>query len=310
MYNAYKEKNLGMTTESLLKRVKELEEKLRQLQEENAHLKDTSAQNRKLVTKREELSSQLSTLEEQYDRERLKWEEELARLRAEKAKLAANSDTNVTSLNAQWDEIQASRDKIREEFRKAKEELTKQKEELDSENKKLVSKLERTAKTKDILEELLTSQEASHNQTIAVLRKHTMQHVSDTNIWVPILEIERNYNHHVVIMPREAEVAKKHFEDQVEALTKIMNDENKSFGKLLREREQEEAEVLSVNMGRLKKRVKKDLNGPPRAPVATKEKEKEPENKGKSPRTAVPEKKTPRGGQGGGGHHSKKSDKR
>lgn len=38
-------------------------------------------------------------------------------------------------------------------------------------------------------------------------------------------------------------------------------EENKSFSALLREREIEEAEVLSVNMGKLKKRVKKPAPG-------------------------------------------------
>jgi len=196
--------------------------------------------------------------------------------------LAQSSDTTVTALNAQWDEIQASRDKIREEFRKAKEELSKQREELDNENKKLMSKLERATKTKDILEELLSGSDASHNQTIAVLRKNTMQHVADTNAWVPILEIERNYKHTEVSLPRESDVAKKSFEDQVESLTKIMNDENRSYGRLLKEREIEEAEVLSVNMGKLKRREKKDGKDAPAAPAPSTPKDRLPD-KGKAP---------------------------
>jgi len=145
MYNAYKEKNLGMTTESLLKRVKELEEKLRLLTEENHQLKEalkhidlshaklttsfsqTSEENRTLKSQREELSSRYSTLEESYDADKLRWEAELARLRAQKAKLAANSDSTVGDLTAQWDAIHASRDKIREEFKKSKRRTRKTK---------------------------------------------------------------------------------------------------------------------------------------------------------------------------------------
>jgi len=279
MYNAYKEKNLGMSTENLVKRVKELEEKLRVLTEENIQLKEalkhidlshanltssvaeSTERKNKLVVQRDELSSKYSTLEESYDADKLKWERELARLKAEKAKLAANSDSAVTALNAQWDAIQASRDQLREEFRKAKEELSRQREELESEQKKLLSKLDRATKTKEGLEQIINQTAESHRVTIEVLRKHTLQHVVDTNRWVPILEAERSYKHHEVKVPRESDFAKQEFSAQLVGLTKIMAEENKSFSALLREREIEEAEVLSVNMGKLKKRFKKPAPG-------------------------------------------------
>jgi len=335
MYNAYKEKNLGMTQESILRRIKELEEKLRILTEENVQLKEAlkhidlshatltsqfgeaTETNRKLVVSRDELSTKYSSLEETYDSEKLKWEEELARLRAEKAKLAESSDSAVTALNEQWDAIQASRDQLREEFRKAKEELGKQKEELESEQKKLLSKLDRATKTKEGLEEILKNSSESHQQTIEILRKHTLQHVSDTNIWVPILEAERNYSHRVVPIPRD--LADKSFQDQLLGLTKVVVAENTSFQKLLKERETEEAEVLSVNMGKLKKRVKK---GDEAAAAAAKSGDKGesprgparpgadiPDGKGKNEK---PEKSTsPRSRPGKAApHHSKKSDQK
>lgn len=182
-------------------------------------------------------------------------------MKAEKAKLAANSDSAVNALNAQWDAIQASRDQLREEFRKAKEELTRQREELESEQKKLLSKLDRATKTKEGLEQIMNQTAESHRVTIEVLRRHTLQHVADTNRWVPILESERSYKHLEVKLPKEGDFGKQEFAQQLVGLTKIMADENKSFSSLLREREIEEAEVLSVNMGKLKKRVKKPQPG-------------------------------------------------
>jgi len=221
----------------------------------------TTQQKNKLVVQRDELSTKYGTLEESYDADKLRWEKELARLKAEKAKLAANSDSAVTALNAQWDAIQASRDQLREEFRKAKEELTRQREELESEQKKLLSKLDRATKTKEGLEQILNSTAESHKITIDVLRRHSLQHVADTNRWVPILEAERSYKHHQVSLPKESDFAKLDFPSQLVGLTKVMAEENKSFATLLREREIEEAEVLSVNMGKLKKRVKKPQPG-------------------------------------------------
>jgi len=218
---------------------------------------ETTLQNRAVIKSKDDLSSQYSTLEETYENEKLKWEAELARLRAEKAKLAENSDSATTALNAQWEEINASRDRIREEFKRAKEELAKQREELESAQKKLLAKLERTTKTKESLEEVGSRSDESHKASIEVLRKHLLQHVADTNIWVPILEVERSYQHKKVRLPDGSSVAQKSFEDQLTILTDVMVEENKSFGSLLKEREVEEAEVLSVNMGKLKKRFKK-----------------------------------------------------
>jgi len=266
---------------------------LRILQEENAQLKEalknidlkhqaltvtfneTSEQNRSVIKSKDELSSKYSTLEETYENEKLKWEAELARLRAEKAKLAENSDQATTELNAQWEEINASRDRIREEFKKTKEELAKQREELESAQKKLLGKLERTTKTKQSLEEVGSRTDESHKASIEVLRKHLLQHVADTNIWVPILEVERSYQHKKVKIPDRSTVAAKSFEDQLGILSDVMVEENKSYASLLREREVEEAEVLSVNMGKLKKRFKKPAEVEAKTAKAEKEKEKE-----------------------------------
>jgi hypothetical protein len=108
MYNAYKEKDLGMTKESMIKRVAELEEKLRLLMEENASLKASidlamkshhdlnetlelkSDEHSKVRRSKDDLTSKFNLLEEQYESDRLKWEQELAALKAQKAKLSEN----------------------------------------------------------------------------------------------------------------------------------------------------------------------------------------------------------------------------
>lgn len=73
----------------------------------------------------------------------------------------------------------------------------------------------------------------------------------------PILEEDREHKGNPVKLPDETEVAKKTYDQQIAALTKITKDENKSLQLLLKEREIEAAEVVSVNMGKLKKRIKK-----------------------------------------------------
>jgi len=195
-------------------------------------------------------------------------------------------------------------------LKKAKEELAKQKEELDSENKKLLSKLERATKTKELLEQLASSQDAVHKEVIVILRKHLLQHIVDTNMWVPILELDRNYKHSEVKVPKDGDLSKLEWEKQLLSLINVVTDENKSFFKLIREREVEEGEVLSVNMGKLKKRVKKVGPGLETQKEVKPEKvvQKTPRTQGKTPRETPaspgrPDAKSPH-------HHSKKSDRK
>lgn len=72
------------------------------------------------------------------------------------------------------------------------------------------------------MEQIISQTAESHRVTIEVLRKHTLQHVIDTNRWVPILESERNYKHHEVKVPKESDFAKQEFSAQLIGLTKIM----------------------------------------------------------------------------------------
>jgi len=87
MYNAYKEKDLGMTKESLMKKVQELEEKVLILTEENLQLKAsleaailansqvqetlslTSEEHSKVRRVKDDLAQQLSQLEKIFPRQ-------------------------------------------------------------------------------------------------------------------------------------------------------------------------------------------------------------------------------------------------
>jgi len=116
MYNAYKEKDIGMTKESLMKKVQELEEKVLILTEENTQLKAalqsaiqansqvqetlslTSEEHSKVRRVKDDLTSQLNLLEEKYSQEKLRWDNELSKLKQQKAKLSSNSDQETEAL--------------------------------------------------------------------------------------------------------------------------------------------------------------------------------------------------------------------
>jgi len=84
-----------------------------------------------------------------------------------------------------------------------------------------------------------------------------LQHVTDMNTWVPVLEEDREFQQKPVRLPDEGQVSKQSYDDQIQTLTGVTKDENVALQALLKERELEAAEVVSVNMGKLKKRIKK-----------------------------------------------------
>jgi len=274
MYNAYKEKDLGMTKESLMKRVAELEQKLILLQEENASLKASieqalsqhtnlshdlelkSEEHSKVRRAKDDLTSKLRQLQERYDSEKMRWDSELSQLKAQKAKLADSSDAETTRLQQEWESASANRDAIRDELRKTKEELTKERELLESEQKKLLSKLERAKKTREGLESVMKGSEKSHAYVGPVLSRSIVQHANDMNNWIPILEAAREMKHKPVPVPAIDSVLKKDYDQQLEALSKLVGAQNKDLENLLRERTEESKEVVSVAMGKLKKRVR------------------------------------------------------
>jgi len=274
MYNAYKEKDLGMTKESLMKRVAELEQKLILLQEENLSLKASieaamkshsslnhtldlkSEEHSKVRRSKEDLTTKFRILQEKYDSDKLRWENELSQLKAQKAKLSENSDAETTRLQQAWETASAQRDAIRDELRKTKEELFKERELLESEQKKLLAKLDRAKKTREGLESVMKGSESSHAKVGPVLSRSVIQHANDMNHWIPILESCRELQHKDVKVPDVNSVVKKDYDQQLEALSTLVQAQNKDLDKLLRERTEEAKEVVSVAMGKLKKRVK------------------------------------------------------
>jgi len=274
MYNAYKEKDLGMTKESMMKRVAELEAKLQLLIDENVSLKQSieqallnqsnlsesldlkSEEHSKVRRSKDDLTTKFNFLEDQYEKDRLKWEEELTKLKAQKAKLSESSDAETTRLQQKWEEVSNQRDAIRDELRRTKDELTKEREVLEAEQKKLLAKLERAKKTKEGLESVMKGSEASHAKVGPVLTKSIIQHANDMNNWIPILESCREYKHKSVSVPNTDAVLKKDYDQQLELLSKLVNAQNTDLDKLLLDRTNEAKEVVSVAMGKLKKRVR------------------------------------------------------
>jgi len=196
-------------------------------------------------------------LSETYEEHKAKWDDEISKLRAKLAELSENSDASTSALQDEWHEINRSRDLLREEWQLTKEKLTREREELEAAHKSLLQKLEREKKVTESLKQVWDTQEDHHKKTIEILRKHLLQHVADMNTWEPILEADREHQPNPVKIPEESRVAQGTYLEQIATLTTVIQDENTSLQSLLKEREQEAAEVVSVNMGKLKKRIKK-----------------------------------------------------
>jgi len=274
-YNAFKEQQSGDSRESLLRKIKELEEKLRLLIAENEALK-AAKQNLDLstvdlrtklktetdekttyVNSKNDLEGKIKHLNDTYHAEKAALEKQIAELQANLQGLKSKQSGQTTALQNQKDELARERDAIREELKKTKDQLQKENEELQAKNDELLANVNRTKKLKEELEALMKKQDAANASTINVLRKHLLRHAKDMQSWRVLLESDREYVDDKVKIPDEAPIAKLPFADQIDALDAVAVTENRLLEALLRDREREVVEVVSVNMGKKKKRIKK-----------------------------------------------------
>jgi len=274
-YNAFKDKSAGETKESLLKRLQELEEKFRVLTSENEALKAARAAlehssmdlNKKLVVLSEEKTQALSSktevttslghLKETYESDTTKLHSKISELTDQISLLKSSSDSSVTNLQNEKDRAAKERDGVREELKKAREQLTKEKEELQAQHDDLEANIVKNKKMKEELEEIRKQQQENHQKTINVLRKHLLQHVQDMHVWKPLLEADREFQESDLYLKSDSDIEKLSMTLQVAELDKAIIEDNTRLSRLVREREVEAAEVLSVNIGKKKKRIKK-----------------------------------------------------
>jgi chromosome segregation ATPase len=276
-FNAFKELDAGASKESLMKRIKELEERIKVLTAENEALRESkdslevtvedltqklnalTEQHKKLQMTHEETMRELSSLKSTYLSEKQSLEAKLSELTENITALMANSGDSVTKLQNAKDEVTRERDALREELKNVRDQLTKEKKELEAKNAELQASLNKSKKMREELEEIMKKQQENHSKSIHVLRKHLLQHVHDMHVWKVFLEQDREYESEDLHIVMEAELEGMEFGEQVSTLDTAISEENERLAKLLKEREAEAAEVVSVNIGKKKHRVKKGL---------------------------------------------------
>jgi len=275
-YNSFKEKNASTTKESLEKRLRDLEEKVRYYEDENASLRnlqhslkiqesnltssysEVTEEKATLLSAKEEIESQLGELNATFKKQKSAMQSKVVELNEEIKVLKSSADSSTTSLQNEKDELAKERDRLKEELKAAKDKLNKEKEEIAAKNEELSSNLKKFNKMREELEEIMKQQEQNHSRTITALRKHLLRHVRDMQIWKGYLERDREYEVERVNIISDAACEKLEFAQQVNELDVVLVGENKRLEKLIQEREIEAAEVVSVNIGKKKKRIKKD----------------------------------------------------
>jgi hypothetical protein len=276
-FNAFKDRDAGVSKESLIKKIKELEERIRELMAENetlrngkhtlevtveeltAKLNALQDQHSKLLMTHEETVKELNALKSTYLTEKKNLEMKLSELEENISLLKANSGDTVTQLQNAKDEITRERDALREELKNTRDQLTREKKELEAKNAELLANLNKSKKMREELEEIMKKQQENHSKSIHALRKHLLQHVHDMHVWKVFLEQDREYESEDLHIVMEAELEGMEFGEQVITLDTAITEENERLEKLLKERELEAAEVVSVNIGKKKHRVKKGL---------------------------------------------------
>jgi len=275
-YNSFKEKSASNTKESLEKRLKDLEEKVRFYEEENLALRNLQNQLKiqeqtltssyseiteekaTLFAAKEEIETQLGHLNSTFKKDKSHLRVRVDELNEEIKVLKSSADSSTTNMQNEKDQLAKERDLLKEELKAAKDKLTKEKEEIAAKNEELSTNLRKVNKMREELEEIMKQQEQNQNRTITALRKHLLRHVRDMQIWKGYLERGREYEVEPITIMSDENCEKFEFAHQVKELDVTLLSENKRLEKLIREREIEAAEVVSVNIGKKKRRIKKD----------------------------------------------------
>jgi len=212
-----------------------------------------------LVTKKKhELETKLTELQGDYVTKTTEMKETISHLADNIELLKTKTDSHTSELQNAKDELQKERDQIREELKHTKEKLAKEKEELSQQNEQLKANLRNNSKLKQELEEILASAEQNEAMSLDILRKHVLIHIRDLHTWKVYLEEDREFEPEKVKLTTDKQLEGKPFAEQVSLLDKALLEDNERLETLVKERELEAAEVVSVNIGKKKKRIKKN----------------------------------------------------
>jgi len=211
-----------------------------------------------LLAAKEEIETQLGHLNETFQKDKSHLRVRVDELNEEIKVLKSSADSSTTNMQNEKDQLAKERDLLKEELKAAKDKLTKEKEEIAAKNEELSTNLRKVNKMREELEEIMKQQEHNQSRTITALRKHLLRHVRDMQIWKGYLERGREYEVDPITVISDENCEKLEFAHQVKELDITLLSENKRLEKLIREREIEAAEVVSVNIGKKKRRIKKD----------------------------------------------------
>jgi len=283
-FNAFKGRDAGVSKESLLKKIKELEEKIRELMAENETLRNTKHtlevtvqdlssklaalqdQHKKLLMSHEETVKELSALKSTWLSEKKDLEMKLSELEENISLLNANSGDSVTQLQSAKDEITRERDALREELKGVRDQLSKEKKELEAKNAELQANLNKSRKMREELEQSIKAQQERNGKKMQGLRKHLLQHVHDMHVWKVFLEQDREYESEDLHIVMEAELEGMNFGEQVSTLDTALTEEDGRLAKLLKERQ---AETPTANASKKKPALKTEVAAKPAFPSPT-----------------------------------------
>jgi len=263
-YNAFKERASGENRESLMKRIKELEEKIRVITAENDQLRGSkssleteqkdlhskltvvSSEKVSAKTARDDLQSQYSQLETTYSKNTADLKAQIKELEENIKLLQSSGSDSEKQLQNAKDDMARERDAVKEELKKTKERLLKEREELQKQHEELLANLKKAAKAREELEELMKTKQEHHGRSIHSLRKHLLQHVHDMHVWKVFLEQDREYESEDLHIIMEPELDGFSFSEQVSTLDTAVTEENEKLDRLHKEREKEIAEAKAL----------------------------------------------------------------
>jgi len=261
LYNAFKERATGDSRESILKKIKELEERIKEVTAENEALRKAradlehkqhdlsekivvvSSEKTTLLTTTQELQSELSSLTEANKKEIADLKHQVDELEKNIKLLNSSAGDSAAHLKSAKDELQKERDAIKEELKKMKAQLEKEKEALAKSNEELLSNIKKTQKSREELENTINKRQEDHSRALHSLRRHLLQNVHDMHVWKVFLEQDRDYESEDLHIIMEPELESIKFSEQVSTLDTAISEENGKLDQLTKEVESEFKQV-------------------------------------------------------------------
>jgi len=239
-YNAFSDKDNLMSRESILSKIRELENELNNSTADRDHMlgvtgeledrKVTLTQELETVSfERDDLAAWKKRMEEEWRLEKEHLAKRIKELEERIAVLKTSTDSTTSDLQLENEKLRKERD----ELLKATKKLEKEIEELEKQFTRFSKKLAKEQRVRKELESFLDKQKQNWDLGVSAIRQNLLQHISDMNVWKVFLEQNSDYQVEDSVLFKDETVSANPHPEQIRLLDQALQEEVSRFGVLL-----------------------------------------------------------------------------